>query len=374
MRTWLQRALWDVVPRDHRETAEALRRRQVVTVAFVVLGGLVLGFSLRIEPGSAVVLPRHARARRRLDGRCVRLRPAAPRSDRAPTGAAPTGGRPIVLGLALVGVFVLGALVVREVPFLDDQVRSVLDHADRGAVAAAGRWSPRSTGSPRSCSSAAPSTPPSRGTRCRSRRWPTPLATLATGNVMLAFAAVLLGARGRAGAPCLRRDPRRRSSPTSPGRSSMLFVLPLLFAEASAEALAAPLERARTASAYGHRLAGHQVADRVVGDDHLGAHRVDQVAAGGGVDVGDERDPVRRQPRASAPGPSRSAPGGPGAPRRRLRASRRRSAARGRRSRRPGRSASASRRRRPGSGPRRRGRSAGSGSRPTSAPPSPAGS
>ena len=52
MRAWLQRALFDVVPRDQRDTAAALRRRQVVTVVFVLVGGVVLGLSLRIEPGS----------------------------------------------------------------------------------------------------------------------------------------------------------------------------------------------------------------------------------------------------------------------------------------------------------------------------------
>jgi len=57
VRAWLQRALWDVVPRDHRETPAQLRRRQLVTLTFVVLGGAVLGVSLRIEPGSAWFYP-----------------------------------------------------------------------------------------------------------------------------------------------------------------------------------------------------------------------------------------------------------------------------------------------------------------------------
>ena len=52
MREWLRNALWDQVPRDHRDTPSALRRRQVVTVLVVVLGGVVLGLSLRAEPGS----------------------------------------------------------------------------------------------------------------------------------------------------------------------------------------------------------------------------------------------------------------------------------------------------------------------------------
>jgi uncharacterized protein len=39
-----------------------------------------------------------------------------------------------VYAVLLVLVFAAGALVVREVPWLDDQVRHVLDHADQGSV------------------------------------------------------------------------------------------------------------------------------------------------------------------------------------------------------------------------------------------------
>lgn len=52
MRSWLRRSLVDVVPRDQRDSPSALRRRRLVTAAFVVLGAIVLGLSLRIEPGS----------------------------------------------------------------------------------------------------------------------------------------------------------------------------------------------------------------------------------------------------------------------------------------------------------------------------------
>jgi len=51
MRSQVRRALWDMVPRDHRESPRALRRRQLVVVAFVLVGAVVLGFSLRTEPG-----------------------------------------------------------------------------------------------------------------------------------------------------------------------------------------------------------------------------------------------------------------------------------------------------------------------------------
>ena len=52
MSEWLRNALWDQVPRDHRDTPQAHRRRQVVTGLVVVLGGIVLGLSLRLDPGS----------------------------------------------------------------------------------------------------------------------------------------------------------------------------------------------------------------------------------------------------------------------------------------------------------------------------------
>ena len=43
MLTWLRRALWDVVPRDHREDTHDLRRRQLVTALVVVVGGTSSG-------------------------------------------------------------------------------------------------------------------------------------------------------------------------------------------------------------------------------------------------------------------------------------------------------------------------------------------
>ena len=62
MRTWIQRSLWDVVPRDQRDSDSAFRRRQVVAAVVVLVGAAVLGWSLRLEPGgntfyvSAIVL------------------------------------------------------------------------------------------------------------------------------------------------------------------------------------------------------------------------------------------------------------------------------------------------------------------------------
>jgi hypothetical protein len=195
--TWLRRALWDVVPRDHRATPAALRHRQLVTAGFVVLGGIVLGLSLRIEPGSAWFSPA-------MLGLAVVWAVGAFASGPLHLGRIATGtgddsaGRrpvltPIVLGLALAGVFVVGALVVRQVPFLDEQVRSVVDHADQGSwpllvVVTTLNGIAEELFFRGAAYAAIPRHPVVVTTLAYA------VATLATGNVMLAFAALLLGA------------------------------------------------------------------------------------------------------------------------------------------------------------------------------------
>ncbi len=227
MLTFVRRALWDVVPRDHRESPTALRRRQLVTVGFVLLGGVVLGLSLRIQPGSAWFYP----ATLVLAGVWT---VGAFVSGPLHLGRITTSGglrrpvvTPVLVGAALVAIFVLGGLVVRQVPFLDQQVRSVLDHAN------AGSWPPlvlitavNGVAEELFFRGAAYAATP---------RYPVPvttvaytLATLATGNVMLAFAAILLGvvvglqrrASGGILAPILTHVT---------WSVSMLFLLPALF-------------------------------------------------------------------------------------------------------------------------------------------------
>lgn len=228
MRAWLQRSLWDVVPRDHRETREALRRRQLVTLGFVVVGGAILGLSLRIEPGSplfyaatlglAVLWTVGAFASGPLHlGRIV-----DPRGDhRRPVVT------PILLGLALAAVFVVGGLIVREIAWLDHQVRSVLDFADQGSlpllvVITAINGVAEELFFRGAAYAATPRHPVALTTVAYA------IATLATGNVMLSFAAVLLGvvvglqrrASGGILAPILTHVT---------WSISMLFALPALF-------------------------------------------------------------------------------------------------------------------------------------------------
>lgn len=228
MRSFIQRSLWDVVPRDQRDSAEAFRRRQVVAAVVVLVGAGVLGWSLRLEPGgntfyvAAIVLAGVWAAGAFLSGRLHLGRMARGSEVFVRPILAP-----IVLGLLLVGVFILGALVVREIDPLAAYVSSVLEYADEGsltvlAVITFFNGIAEELFFRGAMYAAIPRYPVV---------WTTlayVVATLATGNVMLAFAAVLLGvvcglerrASGGVLAPILTHIT---------WSLSMLFLLPLLF-------------------------------------------------------------------------------------------------------------------------------------------------
>jgi membrane protease YdiL (CAAX protease family) len=134
---------------------------------------------------------------------------------------------PILLGLALAAVFVAGGLVVREIEWLDHQVRSVLDFADQGSVPllvviTAINGVAEELFFRGAAYAATPRHPVALTTIAYA------IATLATGNVMLSFAAVLLGvvvglqrrASGGILAPILTHVT---------WSISMLFALPALF-------------------------------------------------------------------------------------------------------------------------------------------------
>ena len=227
MRRWFERSLWDVVPRDHRESPTALRRRQLVTIGFVVLGAIVLGLSLRISPGSvwfypatlglAVVWMVGAFASGPLHlGRIARddmhVRPIL---------------NPILIGLGLAGVFVVGGLVVRQIDPLERQVSSILDFADQGSIPILMVITAVNGIAEELFFRGAAYASITR----RPVLWTTlayGVATAATGNIMLSFAALLLGllvglqrrASGGILAPILTHIT---------WSLSMLFALPLLF-------------------------------------------------------------------------------------------------------------------------------------------------
>ena len=228
MRTFIQRSLWDVVPRDQRDSDAAFRRRQVVAAVVVLVGAGVLGWSLRLEPGgntfyvAAIVLAGVWAVGAFLSGRLHLGRMARGSEVFVRPILAP-----ILLGLLLVGVFVLGALVVREIEPLAAYVSSVLEYADEGSLTVLAiitffNGIAEELFFRGAMYAAIPRYPVV---------WTTlayVVATLATGNVMLGFAAVLLGAvcglerRASGGilAPILTHIT---------WSLSMLFLLPLLF-------------------------------------------------------------------------------------------------------------------------------------------------
>src|SRR4051812_26648547 len=130
----LRPALVDKVPRDHREPDSAFRRRRLVVALVLIAGAVLLGLSLSVRPadpafyplttGLAVVWllgglgsgPLHLG---RIDFRGQLRRPVL---------------TPVVLGLLAVGVFVLGALGVREVEPLRALTEDVLAHARYGSL------------------------------------------------------------------------------------------------------------------------------------------------------------------------------------------------------------------------------------------------
>ena len=189
MREWLRDTLWEVVPRDQRDTPAGLRRRQVVTGTVVLIGAAILGYSLRIDPGSDAfyfatltlagvwVVGALASGTLHLGRRISGSRPILP---------------PILVGLALSAVFILGALVVREIEPLARYVSSVLEYADQGSMAlllvvTVVNGIAEELFFRGAAYAAIPRHPV---------LWTTVayvVATLATGNVMLAFAAIVLG-------------------------------------------------------------------------------------------------------------------------------------------------------------------------------------
>jgi len=189
----LRSTLWDMTPRDHRQSDREFRRRQIVAAVVVVVGALVLAFSLSLDSGSnwfyvatlvlAAVWAVGAFASGPLHLGRVGI---------DETAAARPIVQPILVGLGLSAVFVAGAFIVKLIPPLADQVGNVLAYANdgnatlvllvtvingiaeemffRGALYAAIR------------KNQVPITAVAYA-----------IATAATGNIMLSFAALLLG-------------------------------------------------------------------------------------------------------------------------------------------------------------------------------------
>jgi membrane protease YdiL (CAAX protease family) len=130
----LRNSLVHRVDRDHSQTDEAFRFRRITVAVTLVLGATLLGISLSVRPGNRTfyVLTFALAAVWIVGGLC---------SGPLHLGQITWRGRlrrpvlnPILIGVVCAGVFVLGALVVREVGPLRDFTAKVLDHARYGSI------------------------------------------------------------------------------------------------------------------------------------------------------------------------------------------------------------------------------------------------
>ena len=127
-------ALIDRVERDHQQTDAAFRRRRIVVAIVVVLGATLLGISLAVKPADPLFYPLtlglaalwvaggFASGPLHLGWEVSRQRSRRPFV------------LPVLLGLAAGGVFVVGALLVRDIGPVHRLVSSVLAHAKFGST------------------------------------------------------------------------------------------------------------------------------------------------------------------------------------------------------------------------------------------------
>lgn len=134
LRRFVDATLLSPVERDHRQPDHMFRRRRVVVALTLVVGATLLGFSLATTPGDPdFYLLTFALAATWAVGAFL--------SGPLHAGRMRLGGdlrrpvvQPILIGLAAVAVFTAGALVVAQVPLLRASVDEVLDHARYGSL------------------------------------------------------------------------------------------------------------------------------------------------------------------------------------------------------------------------------------------------
>lgn len=192
-RRLLESALIDQVPRDHQQPDRAFRRRRIVVGVALVIGATLLGFSLATSPGDPAFYPLTIAV-------AVVWLAGGLASGPLHLGYIPFRGTlrrpiltPIALGLIASAVFVAGAFIINYIEPLRNFVAGVLEHANQGNLALIAFVT---------LLNGAAEEVFFRGALFAAigRKYPIPLSviiyavvTIATGNPMLVFAAVLMG-------------------------------------------------------------------------------------------------------------------------------------------------------------------------------------
>lgn len=136
LRAFVEAALIDPVPRDRPESRAVVVRRRIVCAVTLLVGGIVLGWALRIPAGDGLfyVGTLALAAVWAVGG----FASGTLHLGRAHTRCGRDDARPVVQSLALggllLGLFLLGALVVAHIPLLRGPVDELLDHARFGSL------------------------------------------------------------------------------------------------------------------------------------------------------------------------------------------------------------------------------------------------
>ena len=191
----LRQTLWDMTPRDHRQSDREFRRRQIVSAVVVIIGALVLAFALgRTDPGSkefygATLLLALVWTIGAFASGPIHLG----RIGIDETAAVRPIIQPILVGAGLAAIFVVGAFIVRLITPLADQVRAVLDFAGEGSNASLLLAVTVLNGIAEELFFRGGLYAAIKGRQVPITAVAYAIATAATGNVMLSFAALLLG-------------------------------------------------------------------------------------------------------------------------------------------------------------------------------------
>lgn len=127
---FIRASLLDPVPLRYEETAGAVRRRRIVTAVTLLVGAALLSVSINLPPGDdrfylfTVLLALTWTVGAFASGP-LHLGRAHTRSG---SYARPVV-QPVILAVALLALFVVGAVLIAQVPLLRDSVEQVLDHA-----------------------------------------------------------------------------------------------------------------------------------------------------------------------------------------------------------------------------------------------------
>lgn len=135
LRSFFTASLIRPVERNHEESPAVRRRRRVVVGVTLVLGAVALGLALAVRPGDPLFYAATLGVAALWTVGAVASGPLHLGRGRGRSGG-PTRGvlQGLILGLMLLAIFLAGAFVVAQIPFLRAPVEGLLNHARYGSL------------------------------------------------------------------------------------------------------------------------------------------------------------------------------------------------------------------------------------------------